>query len=480
MSPRHSIKTGFVNTLLLISAIALVACAGSNMDPEKLGMRNGQAGQLGGEKNFANLINNYAQGKPATVPWAAYWWAYTENGIASGKHTGGQSPAGKYDAARGNAGGKAQDWEIKYHGAGVKDVQGWWGHCNGWCAAAALFPEPREPKKTNGIVFGIADQKALLSEAGMYANYDFYGNRAERRLFPNGADLDLAMDDVVPNQFFLLVTNYMGMNKKPLLFDRFTGDQVWNQPFAGYKFEYPKPEDYKGAAPSNPNVYRINLTSTIWWAEDAVPANVITDEFNWEPRISPESSGGATVNGGHYSSRVLKLEVWLDGPVVFDANGKITSSGNVIVTRHPRNNNFVVGGQWLNGSIYSDGHPDYIWVPTSIPRITEETTPTGEINEEANPYVDIDWVAKYILTGTDDPSMTPVPVPTAPSPRPRPSGSPDPAPTSTGPTPIPTPTVTSTGRPNPFPTFTVPPIPIPNPFPTSTGGPTRTPRPQPF
>src|SRR5690349_15081389 len=63
-----------------------------------------------GEKNFAYLINNFQQGKTEPTPWAGFWWPYTKNGIAS-PTTGGASPAGKYDAARG---GKthAQAWEV--------------------------------------------------------------------------------------------------------------------------------------------------------------------------------------------------------------------------------------------------------------------------------------------------------------------------------------------------------------------------------
>ncbi|MBC7693267.1 MAG: hypothetical protein H7222_16000 [Methylotenera sp.] len=441
-----------VSALLAVSALTLTACgkSGEQLDAEKRMSAGGKAGQMapGTERNFAVLINNYAQAMPAQVPWASYWWAFTANGIANGAHSGGQSPAGKFDAAHGWSSGHAQDWEVKFHGAGVKDIQGWWGHCNGWCAAAALYPEPTEPKKVNGITFGIAEQKALLAEAGMYANYDFYGNRAESRLFPNPQDLELASNDVVPDQYFLLLTNYTGKNHQPLLFDRYTTDQVWNQPLAGYKFEAPKPEDFIGADPANPNVYRINVTSTIWWVEDGVPAGATTPAFNWN-----ES------DPVFYSHRTLKAELWLDGPAVFDASGKLVSSGNVIVTRHPRNNTFVVGGQWMNGYLNSEQHPDYIWVPTSIPQITLEAGPLGEINEDANPWVDVEWITKYLLPGKDDPSAHPVPIPTAPSPRPAASGQPP----TNGPTPVPT-----TPVPNPTTPIPVPTRPVPQPIPTFT------------
>src|SRR5690606_2279209 len=114
-----------------------------------------------GEKNFATLINNYAEGKPKQVPWAGPWWPYTQNGIA-----GGSAPAGKYDAARCNS-PRSANWEVKHHGAGVKGVQGWWGHCNGWSVSAALYPEPDQTIEVNGISFEIQDIKGLLAEAAM-------------------------------------------------------------------------------------------------------------------------------------------------------------------------------------------------------------------------------------------------------------------------------------------------------------------------
>jgi len=55
-----------------------------------------------GERNFAQIMNKYAKGRPRKTPWVGYWWPYTINGIASGRYSGGISSAGKYDAARGN------------------------------------------------------------------------------------------------------------------------------------------------------------------------------------------------------------------------------------------------------------------------------------------------------------------------------------------------------------------------------------------
>jgi hypothetical protein len=374
-----------------------------------------------GEKNFANLINSYAKGKVEPTPWAGYWWPYTKNGIAAGGFTDNQSPAGKYDAARGRT-TQSQAWEVKKHGATVPQVQSWWGHCNGWCAAAALFPEPRATAKVNSITFNIGDIKALLTEAGMSVSADFFGERIDN--WDNTGSPKYW--DTIPNQYFLVLTNYIGKNKQAVLIDRYTGYQVWNQPVTGYQFEYPKPADYLGNSPEAPNIYRIQLTSKLWWADDGVAPDVQTPAFTFQE------------DEPVFSVRELRMELWLDGPVVFDAAGKVQSSGNIVVTRE---GDHLVGGVWRtdNGS---ESWPDYMWVPYSIVK------PTDPDQDYANPDVDIDWIKAHILVpgGADDPSVSPSPV--DPAPTPRPSGMPFPMPTSF-PTGFPWPNPTGTATPTP-------------------------------
>ncbi|MGK5084230.1 hypothetical protein WDW37_13120 [Bdellovibrionota bacterium FG-1] len=407
-----------------------------------------------GDNNFATLINSYLQGRPDPAPWAAFWWPYTANGIASGSYGGGSSgmnysPAGKYDAARGHA-TQAQEWEVKNHGARVPKVQGWWGHCNGWCAASALYKEPRASVKVNGIEFSVADIKGLLAEAGMSASADFFGNRLD----PWTRDYQKAMDDTVADQYFLVLTNFMGKLKQAVLIDRFTGDQIWNQPLAGYRFKYPTAADYLGCTN---NVCKINLESTIWWYNDSgVPANVLTPEFKWEDILDPQS--GAEL----VQHRELRMELWLDGPVEFGTDGKISKSGNVIVTRDPENPDFFVGGAWKDGALdYADGHPDYMWVPYSL-------VPPSPTEDYANPHVDIEWIKKHLLVpgGADDPSARPSPLESSPTPHPTSSSWPTPTPSSTyspvpplpmpthSPIPWPTPTATWNPHPAPWPTPT--------------------------
>jgi len=415
-----------------------------------------------GEKNFAELINRYAQATPVRPPWIAYWWPYTGNGIANGSQTGGSSPAGKYDAARGYS-TSSEIWEVMNHGMSTRGVQSWWGHCNGWCAAAALFAEPVAPTRVNGVEFGVGDIKALLTEAAMEVSADFYGNRVDW-----GSDFDSPkMEDTIPAQYFLVLTNYMGKLGQTVLIDRYTTDQVWNQPVAGYRFEYPRPSDYLGASREAPDVHRIIVRSTIWWARDDVPANDLTVPFEYAPNM-------------HYEERPLEMELWLDGPVEFDASGKIVKSGDVIVARE---GDWLVGGRWAHeGFGGTDMHPDYMWVPFSVIR----PAPQAE-KPYANIFVDVDWLVKHVVTGQDDASVTspgtPRPAPgftrpggggpsnpTRPAPTPAPSS--DPAPPSSGPGVLPAPGPAPSGNPSPI---TVPGVPddVPVPVPSPSFGPRR-------
>jgi hypothetical protein len=390
-------------TIFLLTLFSLLTACGDQIGEEYPDM-GGESGAFA-QRNFANLINQYPQVKSDPTPWAGFWWPYSSNGIANGQYGGGKSPAGKYDAARGWKESPSQAWEAKNHGSKVPRMEPWWGHCNGWSAAAALFPEPREDKVSGGIVFTIADQKALLSEAAMEVNADFFGERTE--------PWDLApwkVADTVPNQFFLVTTNYMGRKKHPVLIDRFTHGQVWNQPLVAYRFDKPKREDYLGPALEAPAVYRMLVTVTIWWASDAVPPGVLTEPFEWK----------AT---SQFDERVLKAELWLDGPVVFDGAGNLVSSGNIVVTRDPANPDRTIGGSWRGGDT-SDGWPDYMWVPHSVFSRDPDAPNTDPY---ANPLVDIHWLTTYMLTGTTDPSVAPLPVGPAPTPAPTPAPSPRPS-----------------------------------------------------
>ena len=97
-------------TAVLPLIISAAGCGAPDKDEasDDLGSVDGQypypnirGGDVKGDKNFSDLINKYAQGK-GDKGWAAFWWPYTGNGIASssyggtGPSAGAYSPAGKY------------------------------------------------------------------------------------------------------------------------------------------------------------------------------------------------------------------------------------------------------------------------------------------------------------------------------------------------------------------------------------------------
>ena len=315
-------------------------------------------GAIRGETNFAVLINNYSSGQANPAPWAGYWWSYQTNGTSAAER--------KFESASGQSG--AYSWEMQHHSATSLGVQPWWGHCNGWTAASVLFREPTKPRTVNGVEFSVGDQKALLSEVAMEVNADFFGRRND-----DDDPSDPTFQDVFPDQFFLVLTNFLG-NGIPVIMDRYTGSQVWNQSLAGYKIAPVVPFDVLPSDPSAPDVTRVNLTTTVWWARDDVQPDSVSVPFDFADSAS-------------YQSRTYQFELWLDAPIQFDSEGKIASSGNVVLNR---NGQTVEGGVWKYGIDTTapnplESHPDYLWIVHSL-------APSSGF---ANPALDQGWVTRF-------------------------------------------------------------------------------------
>ena len=314
--------------------------------------------ELHGENDFANLIQRYSKGLPRQAPWAGYWWPFLENGIANA--------AAKYETATGQSG--SVHWEMDNHSASAEGILPWWGHCNGWAAAAVLFPEPHAESTHSGVTFSVGDQKALLSELGQEVNADFFGLRSD-----TDDPEDPAFQDIFPNQFFLVLTNLVGKGQS-LVMDRYTGSQVWNHPIAGYLISPVTPNDDLGTDPSAPEVYRVLVTTQVWWLRDDVDPETQTEPFTFQ-------------DGPSFDSRVLRYEVWLDGPPHFDEAGNLTSAGKVILSRKE---NVVYGGYWRNADLdLLNSHPDYLWSPMSL----------APPEHFANPSIRAELVQKILQPG---------------------------------------------------------------------------------
>lgn len=339
-------------------------------------------------KNLAELQKFHSSAILSPQPWVGYWWPYVGSGIANGlRDPENLSPADKYDAAYKRflrSQGKstenyqaAADWERAYHGPGLAHVASWWGHCNGWAASALMIPEPDGPKIIQGVRFDVRDQKALLAESWMEFSGDFLGNRVD-------SDTDFssaAFWDVVPAQFHLLLADVVSRQNLGIILDRYTGQEIWNQPLVAYQIEKITKSDYLGAHPSYPSIFRVNVTAKIWWASDAVAPDEITPKFDFD-RLGDE------FNDYFFPGRVLRYELWLDGPVVFDENGEMTESGDILVMDAGEGDHYV-GGVWKNGinpAALIHSHPDYMWRPFGLQRSTGYK----------NPRIDDGWVRQNI------------------------------------------------------------------------------------
>jgi len=96
----------------------------------------------------------------------------------------------------------------------------WYGHCNGWTAAAIRHPEPQKPVVRNGITFTPADIKGLLAELYMYAESEFLGG------------VDPAIN---PGILHITLANWLGRGSHPVGMETAVGEVVINFPIFNYK-----------------------------------------------------------------------------------------------------------------------------------------------------------------------------------------------------------------------------------------------------
>ena len=97
---------------------------------------------------------------------------------------------------------------------------GWYGHCNGWTAAAIRHAEPQHSVVRNGVTFTPADIKGLLAEIYMYNDTEFLGGE----------------DAVIhPAVLHLTLTNWLGRGRHPVGIESAVGEVVVNYPIYAYR-----------------------------------------------------------------------------------------------------------------------------------------------------------------------------------------------------------------------------------------------------
>lgn len=117
-------------------------------------------------------------------------------------------------------------------------IETWWGICHAWAPAAIMEDEPIEPIERNGVRFEVSDIKALLIE--QYDRTDAYmlGGRCNEREIErdeNGRIVTEDCRDLNAGTFHVIVSNFLGLNSRPIVIERTTGYEVWNQPLTGFK-----------------------------------------------------------------------------------------------------------------------------------------------------------------------------------------------------------------------------------------------------
>jgi len=291
-------------------------------------------------------------------------------------------------------------WEIlnSYNPAG----ENWWGHCNGWAAAAILTNEPREEvySEINGerVVYTTADIKGLFSEAHYSTRSRFYGARY------NGEEDDVT--DLSPKAFHQLVTYYIREMGVPMVFDTTATEQVWNFPIwsADLSVEETTPEGLASAININtagveelstlPGIAEVKSLAIIDYREANGPFQNVADIEEVSgigPVTFADLDGLITVNPFQRTFSVdASVTLTTDGVSEDHVDSGDPESFVEVYsyTLETDADGVVVGGEWED----NEKHPDFAWIPYFNPR-------TASKGSSENPY--LDWGDLLNIVGSE-------------------------------------------------------------------------------
>jgi hypothetical protein len=277
---------------------------------------------------------------PERVPYVGSWYPQSKGG--TNVRMRGASPLEKYDAVFNvNASAKAAAWERQNHTVDPNDSSSAWaGHCNGFSASATRHAEPKNQVKRGDTIFYPEDIKALMAEIHMGAKFYFLGgNRCglieSGSLLPPGSRQDPTTmglcDDVNPGTFHIAITNWIGVQKYPIIADINGKEQVWNYPHWKYRLD--------SRSVSRADANRIITGSS-------------QDNYKFNPDAKQFRSVAMTVTRGEaVSNEVMTSQVALTQRYkeqVYYYILEMNEAGEII------------GGEWVSES--QRNHPDFIWV----------------------------------------------------------------------------------------------------------------------
>ncbi len=268
-------------------------------------------------------------------------------------------------------------WEIlnSYNPGG----DSWWGHCNGWAAAAILTNEPTESQTIEAggheIEFSTADLKGLLTEAHYSTSSQFYGERY------NGEEQDVS--DLSPEHFHKLVTFYLKEQGVPFVFDTTAKEAVWNYP--AWKVEIEMEENGVVENPDKININSADIEglmtlkgideekakSIIEWREnngEFQRGRQITEVISWWDYLFLRNDITHLPDERKYNV-VATVTLTTDGVDAdhIDSGDEPESLKKVWGYTLVTNGKYeITGGEWDD----EEEHPDFAWVPYHNPRYT--------------------------------------------------------------------------------------------------------------
>jgi len=253
----------------------------------------------------------------------------------------------------------------------------WWGHCNGWAAAAILTNEPTEPVMVNAgdheIEFTTADIKGLLTESHYSTESSFYGERY------NGEEQDIA--DLSPAHFHKLVSFYLKEQGVPFVFDTTASEAVWNFPAWKVEIDMEEIKVVEVEGKVNINTADLETLQTLTDIDEDTARKIIefrendgafqdkwslTRVINWWGYYKIRNEITTEIAERHYEV-IAKTILTTDSvdadhidsgaePESFDETW-----GYTLITNSQHE---IIGGEWDK----EDEHPDFAWVPYHNPR----------------------------------------------------------------------------------------------------------------
>ncbi len=317
-----------------------------------------------------NLARLPVQGSVAQNPWVgSYWPTFLDSINHRWAGPNQESPAHKYgrafgvsnvesnvsrfhglDSVRGSSCsnyGSCGQGMMCGHKAGYAQgscVPLWWGICHAWAAASILHEEPQHAVVHNGVTFNVTDLKALLTLVYNTAETKQISLRCERSKSEISYDaahrpVESACRDSNAGTFHLVLTNFIGLQRRAFIEDRSMDSDVWNQPVRQYRVLQMK----------EISQHKANRVLGIGGSD--YPYNHAAQRFVYVSMDVGYLREAAPDVDGFLGNRVNEF-TFHD---IYNYVLELDRHGNII------------GGEWANISKRpdgaKDGHPDFLWVP---------------------------------------------------------------------------------------------------------------------